>query len=116
VTGVLGGAPWETDDRATIGRPFLGLEEVRLVRDDGSDAPTANQGAVGPRHPGRHPDVRLPGGAGGDRRDARRRALVAHRQHDVRHSTGRFEFRGREMHIIRRGGENLSSYSLEIDL
>jgi crotonobetaine/carnitine-CoA ligase len=34
----------------------------------------------------------------------------------VRHATGRFEFRGRGMHIIRRDGENLSSYSLEIDL
>ncbi|MEU7811944.1 hypothetical protein [Pseudonocardia sp. NPDC049154] len=34
----------------------------------------------------------------------------------VRHPSGRFEFRGRGMHIIRRGGENLSTYALEIDL
>lgn len=34
----------------------------------------------------------------------------------VRHPSGRFEFRGRRMHIIRRGGENLSTYALELDL
>jgi carnitine-CoA ligase len=34
----------------------------------------------------------------------------------VRHPNGRFEFRGRRMHIIRRGGENLSTYALELDL
>jgi crotonobetaine/carnitine-CoA ligase len=34
----------------------------------------------------------------------------------IRHPGGRFEFRGRAMHIIRRGGENLSTYALETDL
>ena len=34
----------------------------------------------------------------------------------VRRPDGRFEFRGRRMHIIRRGGENLSTYALELDL
>jgi crotonobetaine/carnitine-CoA ligase len=34
----------------------------------------------------------------------------------VRRPNGRFEFRGRRMHIIRRGGENLSTYALELDL
>ncbi len=34
----------------------------------------------------------------------------------IRHAGGRFEFRGRKMHIIRRGGENLSTYALEVDL
>jgi crotonobetaine/carnitine-CoA ligase len=34
----------------------------------------------------------------------------------VHHPGGRFEFRGRRMHIIRRGGENLSTYALELDL
>jgi crotonobetaine/carnitine-CoA ligase len=34
----------------------------------------------------------------------------------VRHPDGRFEFRGRQTHIIRRGGENLSTYALELDL
>jgi crotonobetaine/carnitine-CoA ligase len=34
----------------------------------------------------------------------------------VRRPDGRYEFRGRQSHIIRRGGENLSTYALELDL
>lgn len=117
VTGVLGGAPWEDDDRATIGRPFLGVEEVRLVDDDGHDVPDG--------HPG---ELRVKGVPG------RTLMLGYHQQPDVtvrtvvdgrwlrtgdqmiRHPGGRFEFRGRAMHIIRRAGENLSTYTLETDL
>jgi crotonobetaine/carnitine-CoA ligase len=117
VTGVLGGAPWESDDRATIGRPFLGVEEVRLVDSDGHDVPDGEQGELWIRGvPGRtlmRGYHRLP--------DATAATLVDGRwlrtgDQMVRRAGGRFEFRGRAMHIIRRGGENLSTYSLETDL
>ena len=117
VTGVLGGAPWETDDRVTIGRPFLGVDEVRLVRNDGSDAPDGEPGELWVRGT---PGVTLMLGYH-EAPDATAETLVDGRwlrtgDVMVRHASGRFEFHGRGMHIIRRGGENLSTYSLEIDL
>jgi crotonobetaine/carnitine-CoA ligase len=117
VTGVLGGAPWESDDRATIGRPFLGVDEVRLVRHDGSGAPDGEPGELWVRGT---PGVTLMLGYH-EASEATAETLVGGRwlrtgDVMVRHATGRFEFRGRGMHIIRRGGENLSTYSLEIDL
>ncbi|MCE0767027.1 acyl--CoA ligase [Pseudonocardia kujensis] len=117
VTGVLRGAPWESDDRATIGRPFLGVDGVRLVRDDGSDAPDGEPGELWVR--GSPGNTLMRGYL--DAAAATAGTLVDGewlRTGDimVRHPNGRFEFRGRGMHIIRRGGENLSTYALEIDL
>ncbi|TCK21417.1 class I adenylate-forming enzyme family protein [Pseudonocardia endophytica] len=117
VTGVLGGAPWEIDDRATIGRPFLGVEGVRLVGDDGQDVPDGLPGELWVKGiPGltlmlgyhRQPDTTAETVVDG-------RWLRTGDQM-IRHPGGRFEFRGRAMHIIRRGGENLSTYTLEADL
>lgn len=117
VSAVLGGAPWEADDRATIGRPFLGVEQVRLAGPDGEPVPDGEPGELWVQgRPGRTlmrgyhaaPEATaatlLDGGwlRTGDQM--------------VRHPGGRFEFRGRAMHIIRRGGENLSTYVLETDL
>jgi carnitine-CoA ligase len=117
VTGVLGGSPWETDDRATIGRPFLGVEAVRVVRDDGSDADDGEAGELWVAGaPGRSLMLGYL-----DAPDATAETLVDGRwlrtgDIMVRHPDGRFEFRGRRMHIIRRGGENLSTSALETDL
>ena len=117
VTGVLGGAPWELDDRATIGRPFLGVESVRLVRADGTDAPDGEPGELWVQGiPGR---TLMLGYHEAPEETAR--TLVEGRwlrtgDQMVRRTDGRFEFRGRAMHIIRRGGENLSTYTLETDL
>lgn len=121
VTGVLGGAPWEVDDRRTIGRPFVGVEAVRLVGEDGEDVPDGTPGELWVKGvPGRSLMLgyyRAP--------EATTEAMVLAddggcwlRTGDfmVRHVNGRFEFRGRRMHIIRRGGENLSTYALELDL
>jgi crotonobetaine/carnitine-CoA ligase len=117
VTGVLGGAPWEPDDRKTIGRPFLGVDAVRLVRPDGTDADDGEPGelwvAGTPGHTLMHGYLDAP--------DITAETLVDGRwlrtgDVMVRHPDGRFEFRGRRMHIIRRGGENLSIYALELDL
>jgi crotonobetaine/carnitine-CoA ligase len=117
VTGVLGGSPWESDDRATIGRPFLGVDGVRVVRDDGSDAPDGEPGELWVR--GTPGSTLMLGYL--DAPAATAETLVDGewlRTGDimVRHPNGRFEFRGRGMHIIRRGGENISTYALEIDL
>lgn len=117
VSGVLGGSPWEADDRATIGRPFLGVEAVRLVDQDGTAVPDGVPGELWVKGvPGRT----LMAGYY-QNPDATAEALVDGewlRTGDVmaRHRSGRFEFRGRRMHIIRRGGENLSTYALELDL
>jgi crotonobetaine/carnitine-CoA ligase len=117
VSGVLGGAPWEADDRATIGRPFLGVDAVRLVGEGGITVPDGVPGEFWVKGtPGRT----LMSGYY-QNPDATAEALVAGewlRTGDVmvRHPNGRFEFRGRRMHIIRRGGENLSTYALELDL
>jgi crotonobetaine/carnitine-CoA ligase len=116
VTGVLGGAPWETDDRATIGRPFVGVDAVKLVREDGTSAPVGEPGELWVRgSPGRtlmldyHDNAEATAEALGD-------GWLRTGDVMVQHPDGRFEFRGRRQHIIRRGGENLSTYSLELDL
>lgn len=121
VTGVLGGAPWEFDDRQTIGRPFVGVEDVRLVDDDGRDVADGEPGELWVKGlPGRSlmlsyfeapeatAETLVPEGRQG--------AWLRTGDLMVRHASGRFEFRGRRMHIIRRGGENLSTYALELDL
>jgi crotonobetaine/carnitine-CoA ligase len=117
VTGVLGGAPWEVDDHATIGRPFVGVEAVRLVDENGADVQDEQPGELWVKGtPGSTLMLgyyRAP--------EATAETIVDGgwlRTGDVmvRHPDGRFEFRGRRMHIIRRGGENLSTYSLELDL
>lgn len=117
VSGVLGGSPWDVDDRATIGRPFLGVEAVRLVGDDDGPVPDGVPGELWVKGvPGRT----LMAGYF-ENPEATAKAFVDGtwlRTGDVmvRHPGGRFEFRGRRMHIIRRGGENLSTYALELDL
>jgi carnitine-CoA ligase len=121
VTGVLGGAPWEVDDRLTIGGPFVGVEEVRLVDASGADVPDGEPGELWVRGiPGRSlmrgydkapeatAEAMVDDGAGG--------AWLRTGDLMVRRPDGRFAFRGRRMHIIRRGGENLSTYALELDL
>lgn len=117
VSGVLGDSPWDVDDRATIGRPFVGVEAVRLVSEDGGSVDDGSPGELWVKGvPGRtlmagyfeNPqatdDVLVDG-------EWLRTGDVM-----VRHPDGRFAFRGRRMHIIRRGGENLSTYALELDL
>jgi crotonobetaine/carnitine-CoA ligase len=116
VTGVLGGSPWEDDDRRTIGRPFVGVPAVRLV-DHGDDVPDGTPGELWVRGT---PGSTLMLGYR-DAPEATASTLVDGewlRTGDimVRHPSGRFEFRGRRMHIIRRGGENVSTYALELDL
>jgi carnitine-CoA ligase len=117
VTGVLGGAPWEADDRETIGRPFLGVEAVRLVGADGVDVVDGEPGELWVKGvPGETLMLRYR-----DAPEATAETLVDGRwlrtgDVMVRRPNGRYEFRGRGSHIIRRGGENLSTYALELDL
>lgn len=117
VSGVLGGSPWDVDDRTMIGRPFLGVEEVRLVGADGETVPDGVPGELWVKGtPGRtlmagyykNPEATAKTLVGGE--------WLRTGDVMVRHVDGRFEFRGRQMHIIRRGGENLSTYTLELDL
>ncbi|TFD45975.1 long-chain fatty acid--CoA ligase [Cryobacterium frigoriphilum] len=117
VTGVLGGSAWDTDDRVTIGRPFLGVPGVRLVGDDGDDVADGEPGELWVQ--GKPGSTLMLGYL--DAPEATAETLVDGewlRTGDimVRQSDGRFQFRGRRMHIIRRGGENLSTYALELDL
>jgi crotonobetaine/carnitine-CoA ligase len=117
VTGVLGGAPWEADDRETIGRPFLGVPAVRLVGEDGEDVPVGEPGELWVR--GTPGDTLMRGYRGAPEATAER--IVDGewlRTGDVLFSRadGRFKFKGRQSHIIRRGGENLSTYALTVDL
>lgn len=117
VTGVLGGSPWEVDDRKTIGRPYVGVEAVRLVGEHGDDVPDGEPGELWVKGT---PGATLMRGYR-NAEEATRDTLVDGawlRTGDVmvRHPSGRLEFRGRRMHIIRRGGENISTYALEIDL
>jgi crotonobetaine/carnitine-CoA ligase len=117
VTGVLGGAPWELDDHATIGRPFVGVEAVRLVDENGADVRDGEPGELWVKGT---PGATLMLGYF-TAPEATAETIVDGgwlRTGDVmvRHPDGRFEFRGRRMHIIRRGGENLSTYALELDL
>jgi crotonobetaine/carnitine-CoA ligase len=117
VSGVLGGSPWDDDDRKTIGPPFLGVEAVKLVGEAGETVPDGTPGELWVkgvpgrtlmsgyyRNPGATAEVLVDGG------------WLRTGDVMVRHPNGRFEFRGRRMHIIRRGGENLSTYALELDL
>lgn len=115
VSAVLGGAPWEIDDRRTIGRPFLGVDAVRLVGENGQAVAPGEPGELWVRgEPGRtlmrgyyqnqaatdetlDPDGWLHTG-----------------DYMTQDADGRFAFVGRRMHIIRRGGENLSIYELEL--
>ncbi|SEO98255.1 class I adenylate-forming enzyme family protein [Amycolatopsis saalfeldensis] len=117
VTGVLGGAPWEADDRVTIGRPFLGVDRVKLVRPDGAEAADGEPGELWVRGEPGHTLMRgyhnAPAATAETLVDGR---WLRTGDQLVRHPSGRFEFRGRAMHIIRRGGENLSTYTLETDL
>lgn len=117
VSGVIGTSPYETDDRATLGRPYIGVEAIRLVGPDGSDVPDGEPGEAWVRGV---PGASLMLGYR-DLPDVTAATLVDGRwlrtgDQLVRHPGGRFEFRGRAMHIIRRGGENLSTYALETDL
>lgn len=117
VTGILGSAPWETDDRKTIGRPFRGVEQVRVVRSDGTDADDGEPGELWVAGVPGHTLMRGYHHAA----EATAETLVDGRwlrtgDQMIRRPGGRFEFRGRAMHIIRRGGENLSTYALETDL
>lgn len=117
VSGVLGGSPWELDDRITIGRPFLGVEAVRLVGADGADVAEGEPGELWVKGvPGRT----LMAGYH-DNPEATAQTLVDGRwlrtgDIMVRDANGRFAFRGRRAHIIRRRGENISTYALELDL
>jgi crotonobetaine/carnitine-CoA ligase len=45
-SAVLGGAPWEQDDRATIGRPLLGVDGVRLMGGGGAPVGPGEQGEL----------------------------------------------------------------------
>lgn len=117
VSGVIGGTPWETDDRLTLGRPYLGVEAVRLVSPEGADVPDGEPGELWVKGV---PGASLMLGYR-DAPETTAATLVDGRwlrtgDQLVRTPEGRFEFRGRAMHIIRRGGENLSTYALETDL
>lgn len=117
VSGVLGDSPWDVDDRASIGRPFIGVEAVRLVDEHGESVDDGSPGELWVKGvPGRtlmagyfeNPKATDDALVGGE--------WLRTGDVMVRQPNGRFEFRGRRMHIIRRGGENLSTYALELDL
>jgi crotonobetaine/carnitine-CoA ligase len=117
VTGVLGGSPWEQDDRETIGRPFLGVDAIRLVGEDGDPVGDGLPGELWVKGVPGNTLMRGYRGAPAETEEA----LVDGtwlRTGDimVRRPSGRLEFRGRRMHIVRRGGESLSTYVLEHDL
>jgi carnitine-CoA ligase len=117
VSGVIGTSPYETDDRETIGLPYVGIEAVRLVGPDGTDVPEGEPGELWVR--GEPGNTLMRGYFAAP--DVTAATLVDGRwlrtgDQCVRRPDGRFEFRGRAMHIIRRGGENLSTYALETDL
>ena len=115
VSAVLGGAPWEPDDRRTIGRPFLGVDAVRLVGDDGATVPDGVPGELWVRG---QPGKTLMRGYYNNP-EATASTLDSEgwlRTGDLmtRNAEGRFAFVGRRMHMIRRAGENLSIYELEL--
>jgi crotonobetaine/carnitine-CoA ligase len=117
VSGVLGGSPWDVDDRATVGRPFLGVEAVRLVDDDDKDVPDGVPGELWVKGvPGRTLMAGYCNDPGATEKTLVDGTWLRTGDVMVRDSEGRFAFRGRRMHIIRRGGENLSTYALELDL
>lgn len=115
VSIVLAGAPWEDDDRRTIGRPALGIDSVKLVDDADNSVDTGVPGELLVRGaPGRTLMK------GYWRNPAATAATLDSdgwlRTGDImqREPGGRFVFVGRRMHIIRRAGENVSSYELEL--
>lgn len=115
VSIVLAGAPWEADDRRTIGRPALGIDAVKLVDDAGS---TVDDGAPGELLVRGEPGRTLMRGYWRNSA-ATSKTLDSDgwlRTGDImqREDDGRFVFVGRRMHIIRRAGENVSSYELEL--
>lgn len=117
VSGVLGGSPWERDDRRTVGRPFLGVDGVLLVDESGAPVPDGTSGELWIKG---QPGVTIMAGYRGNPEATAETIIdgqwLATGDIMVREGDGRFEFRGRRMHIIRRGGENLSTYALEADL
>jgi crotonobetaine/carnitine-CoA ligase len=115
VSAVLGGAPWEADDRRTIGRPFLGVDAVRLVSDDGGRVADGQPGELWVRG---KPGVTL---MRGYHRNPEATAATIDadgwlRTGDLmtRDADGRYAFVGRRMRILRRAGENISTYELEL--
>ncbi|UUZ62677.1 acyl--CoA ligase [Polaromonas sp. P1-6] len=115
VSAVLGGAPWEVDDRRTIGRPFIGVDSVRLVGDDGGAVEDGKPGELWVRGErgrtlmrGYHQNADATAAAINDEGWLRTGDLM------VRDAHGRFAFVGRRMHIVRRAGENVSVYELEV--
>lgn len=115
VSAALGGAPWEVDDRKTIGRPFLGVDDVRLVGEDGGPVDLGTPGELWIRGiPGRtlmRGYYRNP--------EASARTIDADgwlKTGDwmTLDASGRYAFVGRKMHIFRRAGENISVYELEL--
>lgn len=110
-----GGAPWEVDDRRTIGRPFIGVDSVRLVGDDGGAVEDGKPGELWVRGErgrtlmrGYHQNADATAAAINDEGWLRTGDLM------VRDAHGRFAFVGRRMHIVRRAGENVSVYELEV--
>ncbi|ABE36239.1 AMP-binding enzyme family protein [Paraburkholderia xenovorans LB400] len=115
VSAVLGGAPWEIDDRRTIGRPFLGVDAVRLVGENGEPVKPGEQGELWVR--GERGRTLMRGyyqneAATAEAIDAD--GWLHTGDYMTQDANGRFAFVGRRMHIIRRGGENLSVYELEL--
>ncbi|WP_124395700.1 class I adenylate-forming enzyme family protein, partial [Rhodococcus wratislaviensis] len=115
VSIVLAGAPWEADDRRTIGRPALGIDAVKLVDETGRAVDTGAPGELLVRgEPGRtlmrgywrNPTATA---AALDTDGWLHTGDIMQRERN-----GRFVFVGRRMHIIRRAGENVSSYELEL--
>jgi crotonobetaine/carnitine-CoA ligase len=114
VSAVLGGAPWETDDRRTIGRPFLGVDAVKLVDDAGQPIADGTPGELWVR--GERGRTLMRGYW--RNKEATAAAIDSDgwlRTGDLMTSDGdgRYAFVGRRMHIVRRAGENISTYELE---
>lgn len=115
VSAVLGDAPWEIDDRRTIGRPFLGVDAVRLVGENGQPVKLGDPGELWVRGERGRTLMR-----GYYRNEAATAEAIDEDgwlhtgDYMTQDANGRFAFVGRRMHIIRRGGENLSVYELEL--
>ncbi len=114
VSAVLGGAAWETDDRRTIGRPLLGVDAVKLVDDAGQPVADGTQGELWVK--GERGRTLMRGYWRND--EATEAAIDGEgwlRTGDLmtRDGDGRYAFIGRRMHLVRRAGENISTYELE---
>jgi crotonobetaine/carnitine-CoA ligase len=114
VSAVLGGAPWESDDRRTIGRPLLGVDAVKLVDDAGQAVADGTPGELWVK--GERGRTLMRGYWRND--EATAAAIDGEgwlRTGDLmtRDGDGRYAFVGRRMHIVRRAGENISTYELE---